>query len=129
MKGLEPSTFCMANASDRSLLFASVRQTGCLQRFPCERANKTEPERTPNLAILATDSGAEAGLGEFLRDRSAVRENSIGRRPVTPEVAGSSPVAPVFRACMRASVWLGTRRALESWRPGRVARTMAMWVS
>jgi hypothetical protein len=25
MKGLEPSTFCMANASDRSLLFASVR--------------------------------------------------------------------------------------------------------
>jgi hypothetical protein len=53
MKGLEPSTFCMASASDvrtRSRTFAqSVAFTGSSS----ERANATEPERTPNLAILA----------------------------------------------------------------------------
>jgi hypothetical protein len=39
-----------------------------LQRFPSRRANASEPERTPNLAILATESGAEPGLGELLGD-------------------------------------------------------------
>jgi hypothetical protein len=60
MKGLEPSTFCMANASDRSLLFASVRSNRLFSGFPIGRANASEPERTPNLAILATPrSGRE----------------------------------------------------------------------
>jgi hypothetical protein len=61
MKGLEPSTFCMANASDRSLLFASVRSSRLLSRFPIGRANASEPERTLNLAILAT--GLRHALG------------------------------------------------------------------
>src|SRR5687768_14851199 len=65
MKGLEPSTFCMANASDRSRPFA---QTSCLQPFQSERANKTEPERTPNLAILATDLAAKPGLDDLRRN-------------------------------------------------------------
>jgi len=52
MMGLEPTTFCMASARGRSLPFA---QGPCLQGFPYKRANATEPERTPNLAILATE--------------------------------------------------------------------------
>jgi hypothetical protein len=54
MMGLEPTTFCMASASDvrvRSLEFAQEH------RFPGplrSGANPSEPERTPNLAILAT---------------------------------------------------------------------------
>jgi hypothetical protein len=61
--GLEPRTFCMASASDRSRPFA---QTGSLQGLPSKRANASELERTPNLAILATDSGAGPKLGELL---------------------------------------------------------------
>ena len=49
-KGLEPSTFCMANASDRSRPFAPVRSNGL---FAGVRVQASEPERTPNLAILA----------------------------------------------------------------------------
>jgi hypothetical protein len=57
--GLEPTTFCMANGSNRSLPFAPFAQTPSLQRFLSKRANATEPERTPNVAILATESGAD----------------------------------------------------------------------
>jgi hypothetical protein len=59
----------MANASIRSRLFAPRSlKCGCLHGFPSERANGSEPERTPNLAILATASGAESGLVELLGD-------------------------------------------------------------
>jgi hypothetical protein len=60
MMGLEPTTFCMANASGRSLPFAPVRLGRLFARLPSKRANPSEPERTPNLAILAMDSGAES---------------------------------------------------------------------
>jgi hypothetical protein len=76
MKGLEPSTFCMANARDRSLPFASVRSNRCLQGFTFTRANVSEPERTPNLAILATASGAESELVEPFGDRLACSATS-----------------------------------------------------
>jgi hypothetical protein len=33
-------------------------QTACLWGLPSKRANATEPERTPNLAILATDQAS-----------------------------------------------------------------------
>jgi hypothetical protein len=56
MKGLEPSTFCMANASDRSLPFAPVRSDMLFAGLPSNLANASAPERTPNLAILATES-------------------------------------------------------------------------
>jgi hypothetical protein len=46
----------LATVRIRSRPFA---QTGCFQRFPFKSANATEPERTPNLAILATESGDE----------------------------------------------------------------------
>jgi hypothetical protein len=55
--GLEPTTFCMANASGRSRRFAQT----CSVQFSSKRANAHEPERTPNLAILATESGDESG--------------------------------------------------------------------
>jgi hypothetical protein len=95
MKGLEPSTFCMANESGSSRPFAQNRH---LQRLRHKRANASERERTPNLANLATEPGAEppesANLcrapPSILRDSA----NVVDRRPVTPEVAGSSPVAP-----------------------------------
>jgi hypothetical protein len=65
LMGLEPTTSCMASASERSLPFAPVRSNLLFARFPHKRANATEPERTPNLAILATESGAESELGEL----------------------------------------------------------------
>jgi hypothetical protein len=57
MMGLEPTTFCMANASDRSLLFAPVRPNRLFAGLPSQA---TERERTPSLAILATASVAES---------------------------------------------------------------------
>jgi hypothetical protein len=54
MMGLEPTTFCMANASDRSRPFAPVRSNTLFAGLPSKLANAAEPERTPNLAILAT---------------------------------------------------------------------------
>jgi len=51
--GLEPTPFCMANANRRSLPFAPVRSNQLLAELPSKRANANEPERTPNLAILA----------------------------------------------------------------------------
>jgi hypothetical protein len=46
MKGLEPSTFCMASASDRSRPFAPVRSTRCLQDLcPSERTRANPSER------------------------------------------------------------------------------------
>jgi hypothetical protein len=56
-----------AAVRSRSRPFA---QAVYLRGFRPTRANATEPERTPILAILATDSGAEAGLGELLCDPS-----------------------------------------------------------
>jgi hypothetical protein len=52
--GLEPTTFCMANESERSHPFAPVRSNRLLPGFPVGRANATARERTSNLAILAT---------------------------------------------------------------------------
>jgi hypothetical protein len=53
MKGLEPSTFCMAKAGERSRLFARVRRTPYLQPLSTRPANGGEPERTPIAAIAA----------------------------------------------------------------------------
>ena len=50
MMGLEPTTFCMAKAGERSLEFA---ETFYLQRRRVGRANASEPERTPSAAIAA----------------------------------------------------------------------------
>jgi hypothetical protein len=55
MMGFEPTTFCMASAGDRSHPFAPVRSNRMFAAFSFRRANATERERTPNLAILATD--------------------------------------------------------------------------
>ena len=97
--GLEPTTFCMANESGSSRPFAPVRSNRLFAALPSKRANATEPERTPNLAILATASGAESGLVELLGDQLGVfcyePVRPIERRSITPEVAGSSPVTPV----------------------------------
>jgi hypothetical protein len=73
--GLEPTTFCMAMRApvrSRSRPFA---QTAWLQRFRSRRPNATEPERTPNLAILATGLRhvSAVGLGRFFAPAASVR--------------------------------------------------------
>lgn len=55
MMGLAPTTFCMANANDRSRPFASVRSN---HLFPGLSVQASERERTLKLAILATESTA-----------------------------------------------------------------------
>jgi hypothetical protein len=54
MMGLEPTTFCMADASERSQPFAAVRSEAYFAALSLRPANGREPERTLNLAILAT---------------------------------------------------------------------------
>jgi len=65
MKGLEPSTFCMASASHRALPFAPVRFNPLFAGISHKRANATEPERTPNLAILATGQAPNPESASF----------------------------------------------------------------
>jgi hypothetical protein len=82
--GLERTTFCMGAA----VRFCShpFPQRRYLQWLRSKRANASEPERTPNLAILATEPGARnhrsrrtsaARLGGILRDSV----NVVERRP------------------------------------------------
>ena len=73
MKGLEPSTFCMANASDRSRRFAPVRSNDLFPGVSVQASERTEPERTPNLAILATGLRhvSAVGLGRFFAPEPA----------------------------------------------------------
>jgi hypothetical protein len=71
MMGLEPTTFCMASASDvraRSRVFA---QTAWFPGSSAERANTSEPDRTPNLAILATPQRGHEGRAEGRLSASA----------------------------------------------------------
>jgi hypothetical protein len=72
MMGLEPTTSCMASASDRSLPFAPVRSNRLRAGLPSTRANGSEPERTPNLAILATEPDADPTGDGPLRARPRV---------------------------------------------------------
>ena len=74
MKGLEPSTFCMASASARSRPFAPVRSKRLFAELSLKRANGSEPERTPSLAILATDDEQAC--------RSARTIKSVARRQI-----------------------------------------------
>jgi len=89
MKGLEPSTFCMASASDRSRPFAPVRSDGRLRGFrPSERtqANPSERRTLPFLPRIQTPNPeSRAGRrtaptarslrgGERERDRLVWRE-------------------------------------------------------
>jgi hypothetical protein len=50
--GLEPTTFCMANASDRSLLFAPVRSNRLFAGHPYTRANGSNPSERRTLPFL-----------------------------------------------------------------------------
>jgi hypothetical protein len=95
MKGLEPSTFCMANARDRPHPFASVRSNHCLQRLRVGRANRREPERTPSAAIAAIVIVATFNLRCPVRDPAE-------RPPLTSaSVADQSAVGEDFAANLR----------------------------
>jgi hypothetical protein len=59
--GLEPTTFCMASASDVRTRSHAFAQAACFAGSTSERPNTTEPERTANLAILATAASASRG--------------------------------------------------------------------
>ena len=54
MMGVEPTTFCMANASDLSRPFAPVRSNRRFAGSPSTRANGSEPERTTSVTIVTT---------------------------------------------------------------------------
>jgi hypothetical protein len=70
MKGLEPSTFCMANARDVRTRSRPCAQNRMVATSPSGRANPSEPERTPNLAILATTpAGPRPPIADILRAR------------------------------------------------------------
>ena len=56
MMGLEPTTFCMASARDVRTRSGAFAETACLQRLRRSERTDANPERTPNLAILATRS-------------------------------------------------------------------------
>jgi hypothetical protein len=80
--------------------------------FPSKRANASVRERTPNLAILATESGAEAGLGVLLGDPLGVSRRaarSIERQPLLAE-------AREILERLEAKPWLETTRpAIFCW--------------
>jgi hypothetical protein len=56
--GLEPTTFCMANARDVRTRSRPFAQSNVFAGSSSARPNASEPERTPNLAILATTPAA-----------------------------------------------------------------------
>jgi len=70
MMRLEPTTFCMANASDVRTRSRPCAQSALFAASSSERANATAPERTPNLAILATPRSASRGFDRRLRVNS-----------------------------------------------------------
>jgi hypothetical protein len=108
MMGLEPSTFCMANASSSSRPFA---QTPRLQDVPENRANATAPERTPNLAILATEAHPQserncvvwAGRSDAARTRSSARR-IVGVSGSSSSESGFGGRAPQERIAVRQPV-------------------------
>jgi len=99
MKGFEPSTFCMASASDCSRPFAPVRSNELfagLSVRPSER-ERTRANAEPCHSCHADrapepDSASSSGRSACSRRAGGT---SVHCRPVTPEVAGSIPVAPV----------------------------------
>jgi hypothetical protein len=124
MMGLEPTTFCMAKAGGRSHSFASVRRNLLFAAASGRASERRRTERTAAAAIAAivirgTFSGdahhvsprvagatgkhrcacaAESRSSFTRRTRkpaSGASPAGRARRPVAPEVAGSSPVAPV----------------------------------
>jgi hypothetical protein len=66
--GLEPTTFCMASARHVRTRARPFVHTVCFAASSSARANASEPERTPNLAILAT------GDDDFTSCRNAPRQ-------------------------------------------------------
>lgn len=78
---------CARPVRFRSRPFA---QTASFQRFPC-RANVTEPERTPNLAILATEPARNPD--------SLVEPPDVGEEEVTVPV-GSSGIGECFERAL-----------------------------
>src|SRR5712691_9024713 len=77
MMGLEPTTFCRATASERSHPFAGVRSNTVFARGLSGRANATEPERTPNLAILATPLRDRDALGSLADGSPAAADDFV----------------------------------------------------
>jgi hypothetical protein len=62
MMGLEPTTFCMANAGRRAGRFGRVRLNAEPAGISCRRANASERERTATVAIVATEPAVGARI-------------------------------------------------------------------
>jgi hypothetical protein len=83
--GLEPTTFCMANARDRSHPFASVRSN---HLFAATTVRASEPERTPTAAIAAI-----AIVATFNLRGPVARPRPSDRRSLPPRSLTSLPSA------------------------------------
>src|SRR5262249_26448090 len=64
--GLEPVPSSLSTWSSRSRRFAQVRSERILERIWSSTERQSEPERTPNLAILATRDAGD----RFVRARA-----------------------------------------------------------
>src|SRR5262249_5100958 len=74
MKGLEPSTFCMASARDVRTRSRPFARAAVFAGSSSERANAREAERTPNLAILSrTPAGSWPPVADPLRAQEGGR--------------------------------------------------------
>jgi hypothetical protein len=116
MMGLEPTTFCMASASIRSRPFASVRSNASIASPPDNRTNATEPERTPNLAILATERGAETVPAKTTARDDGGRSAGARRKGGGCREQSRSHVPPrvldwVLRPLVSERIWLITGAA------------------
>jgi hypothetical protein len=70
MMGLEPTTFCMANASDRSHPFAPVRSNELFAGLSVQASERERTRANAEPCHPCHGSGADVGLGELPRTRT-----------------------------------------------------------
>jgi hypothetical protein len=115
-----------ATVRARSLPFA---QTARLQGLPYKRANASEPERTPNLAILAT--GLRHAPGCRPRPLSSLPRTSVrsGPRSVGMEACRDRGSSSPQHARRNASASGAVRRSVVRSRPRGSRRSPPAWLS
>jgi hypothetical protein len=114
--GFEPTTFCMANASDVRARSRACAQTACLQGFRPSERTRPNPSKTPNLAILAilaTESGAGSGLGKPLGDPPTrlLRQAGVVVQPTRSDDRSARPCRPPSVRRGARSGWIAAVRS------------------
>jgi hypothetical protein len=77
MKGLEPSTFCMANAGDRSLPFALVRSNRLFAAVSMQASEQDRTRANAKPCHPCHGVGRRTGLGELLCDPLTILSKSL----------------------------------------------------